>query len=266
MITNILRSLGLTQDEMKIFLQCLELGPQPASRIAKICEEPRNTIRSRLDGLVKKGVMVKTRRANTQYYATEKKENLIKHLKFKKLRMQEKIDEQIQLLEVYGDELSSRHFAKSRPKITFYEGMAGLEKVYEDTLSAKKGLKSWASVGDMFEAMPKYFQTYFERRKNKGIAMRSIHPDTESAKQRAAENKKELRQTALVPSETFQWTPEIQIYNNKVNIASWKEKLGIIIESDEIAEAMSAIFDMAFAGASHYNQVSGIENYEELTQ
>lgn len=266
MLINLLRSFQLTQKEITIFTKVLELGSQPASRIARICEMPRNTVRSILDALVKKGLMVKTSRANTQYYATEKKESLIRALKYKKMRLEEEIENQIQLLESYGEELSARHWAKSRPRITFYEGISGLEKVYEDTLTAKYGLKSWASTDDMLAAMPAYFKTYFRRRKEKGIPMRSIHPDTASAKEIAKNNLAQLRESALVPLEKFSWTPEVQIYNNRVNIASWKEKLGIIIESEEIADAMRSFFDMSFEAAKRYGKHGGIANYDELTQ
>ena len=266
MLTNFLKSFDLTQKEIKVFLKVLERGSQPASHVARVCEMPRNTVRSILDSLVKKGLMVKSRRANTQYYTTEKKENILRSLRLRKIRVQDDIDNQIGLLETYGDELSVRHWAKSRPRITFYEGLSGLEKVYEDTLTAKTGLKSWASTDELLDVMPAYFQTYFKRRASKEIPMRSIHPNTPSARAIAARNMTELRESALVPSEEFSWTPEVQIYNDKVNIASWKEKLGIIIESEEIADAMRTFFDMCFETAKSFGKHTGIKNYEELTK
>jgi hypothetical protein len=39
------------------------------------------------------------------------------------------------------------------------------------------------------------------------------------------------------------------MYDNKIMIASWKEKLGIIIESAEITDAMKKIFELALIGA-----------------
>lgn len=254
MLRAFLKTFQLTEKEISVFLKCLELGAQPASHIARVCEMPRNTVRSMLDNLVRKGLMVKTTRANTQYYATEKKENLMRMLKFKKLRTEEDIDNQLKLLEDYGEELSARHWATNRPRITFYEGISGLEKVYEDTLTAKDGLQSWASTDDMLAAMPDYFKTYFARRAKKGIHMRSIHPDTPAARKITSRNAEELRESALVPSEKFHWTPEIQVYGNKVNIASWKEKLGIIIESQEIADALKVIFDLSYEAAEKYEK------------
>ena len=264
MLQTILKSFQLTEKEVHVFLKVLSLGSQPASSIARVTELPRNTVRSILDNLVKRGLLVKSRRANTQYYAVESKESLVRSLRARQVRTQEELDRQIDLLERYGDELTNRHWATSRPKVTFYEGLAGLEKVYEDTLTAKNGIKAWASYDDLYAGMPSYFPEYFKRRANKKIPMRSIHPDSLTARTHQKEDKKEFRDSALVPEERFHWTPEIQVYNNKINIASWKDKLGIIIESEEIASALRTIFDLSFEAAERYHHVSRAIPYEEL--
>lgn len=253
MIHNILRSFQLTEKEITVFLKVMELGTQPASQVARILEMPRNTVRSILDNLVKRGILVKTSRANTQYYSVEKKQNIIRMLKHRKLQLESKITKQIELLEKYGDEFDQSEEARSRPKITFYEGISGLKKTYEDTLTAKNGLRSWASIDDVHVGIPGYFPEYYKRRAQKGIHMRSIHPDTAIAHERILYDTEESRTSALIPQKIFHWTPEIQIYNDKINIASWKEKLGIIIESREIAEALGAIFEMSWETACRYS-------------
>jgi len=256
MLQTFLKSFQLTEKETKVFLKSLEMGALPASHIARVCEMPRNTVRSMLDVLVNKGLMVKSKRANTQYYATEKKENLMRMLKIKKLRTDEEIDAQMRLLEEYGEELSARHWATSRPRITFYEGSAGLEKVLEDTLTSKESLRSWASYDALMNVSPEYFANYFKRRAKKHIAMKSIHPDTPDARVGQARDHQEMRQSALVPADRFNWAPEIQVYENKINITSWKEKLGIIIESQEIADAMKVIFDLSYEAAEKYGKTT----------
>ena len=52
-----------------------------------------------------------------------------------------------------------------------------------------------------------------------------------------------------MPAKDFAFSPEINIYDNKVMIASWKDKLGVTIESKEIADAMKKIFELAWAEA-----------------
>ncbi len=246
MITNILSSFDLGNKEIKVFNKVLELWSQPASNIARVLEMPRNTVRSILDWLVKKTLLIKTNRANVQYYCVESKKNIIKYLKHKKVKTNEKIDEQISLLENYWDEFDLKFRSKTRPKITFYEWLDWIEKVYEDTLTASWEIKSWATFETMHWVLPKYFKTYYQKRAKKWIMIHSIHPDTEVSRERKRNDKKELRDSLLVPADKFHCSPEIQVYNDKVNIVSWKEKLWIIIESQEIAEAISSIFDLCF--------------------
>ncbi len=254
MLTNLLKSFQLNDKEIRVFLRALEFGPQPASAIARSCELPRNTVRGILDALVKKGLMVKTRRANTQYYGTETKENIIRTLTHKRESMEKEIARQMEMVEQYGSELSSRHYAHSRPTITFYEGTSGLEKVYEDTLTSKTGLRSWGSFDANKDALPEYFKSYYKRRAQKGITMKSIHPDTPLSREHQVMDKRELRESALVPTRRFSLTPEIQVYDDKVNIVSWKDKMGIIIESQEIADAVHAIFELSYEAAKRYGR------------
>ena len=94
-----------------------------------------------------------------------------------------------------------------------------------------------------------YFPQYYLRRAKKGISIRGIVPATPASEERAAHNIEEARDIALVPKDKFDITPDIEIYDNKVTIASWREKLGIIIESAEVAHAMKKVFELAFAEA-----------------
>ena len=76
--------------------------------------------------------------------------------------------------------------------------------------------------------------------------MRSIHPDTPLARAHFARGKEEYREAVLVDERKFNILPEVQVYNDKVNIVSFTEKLGIIIESHELALAFRAIFELCF--------------------
>jgi len=57
-----------------------------------------------------------------------------------------------------------------------------------------------------------------------------------------------------VPANKFNIDIEIDIFDNKVIIASWKENLAIIIESQKIADAQKKIFELAWEGAGKYQK------------
>jgi len=47
---------------------------------------------------------------------------------------------------------------------------------------------------------------------------------------------------------------EINIFANKVMIASFKDQIGVIIESADVAKTQRAVFELAWLGAEKYNQ------------
>ena len=251
MIKNVLQNIGLNEKEIEVYLVTLELGTQPASTIARRIKIPRNTTRFLLDKLVDKGLIKKTTRANTQLYTPEEPKNLINLYERQRVDLNSSIDTKIGQLKGVMAELESRYRPEStKPKITFYEGDDGLIKVYEDTLTSSEDLRSFANFDSMHGVLPDYFKTYYERRVKNQIKIRSIHPDTLLAREKTKDDKKEMRDSRLIPSDKYTFTPEIQLYNNKVNITSFKERLGIIIESQEIYEAMVAAFELAWKEAT----------------
>lgn len=251
MIDFILSNFDLNDKEILIIKKVLELGTQPASIIARSLDMPRNTVRTILDKLEKDGFIQKNSVEKTNYYSIEEKEILIRQLKIKQRKEFNKLQRQISIIQEHGDKLNSVHKSKSKPKVTFYEGTNGLEKAYEDTLTSSETINSWASFEGMHEGLPDYFETYYQRRAGNNIAIKSIHPSSKLAQDRIKNDSQEKRTSLIVDSKKFNWIPEIQVYDNKVNIASWKENIAVIIESEEIAEAMKNIFKLSWIGAKN---------------
>ncbi len=146
------------------------------------------------------------------------------------------------------------HARKNRPRIRFYEGDEGLKHVYEDTLTSSEPIRAYATIDDTHRALPTYFPDYYKRRAKKGITIRGIVPKTALGMERQSFDEEERRETAFVSPDKFYFSPEINIYDNKVMIASWREKLGIVIESEEIADAMKKIYELSWAEAKRMSK------------
>ncbi|MEK7617958.1 MAG: helix-turn-helix domain-containing protein [Patescibacteria group bacterium] len=240
-----LLSIGFSEKGASVYLALLELGKRTVSPIARKAGINRTTAYDVLDSLVGKGLVSVSGKEPLQEYVAESPDKIL-------LLAQREIESKQQHLkqaENLVPQLKSLHNISDRAKITFYEGKQGLEQVYEDTLTSHEQIRAYATYDDMEKALPGYFPKYFYRRAKKGIKIRAIFPHTEAGVKLAGQNKEQLRETAIVPIQDFYFTPEINIYDNKTMIASWKEKLGIIIESAEIADAMKKIFELAWAEA-----------------
>ncbi|KKR02244.1 hypothetical protein A2W67_00975 [Candidatus Nomurabacteria bacterium RIFCSPLOWO2_02_40_28] len=244
--------IGLSSKEAGVYLALLTLGHGTVSQISRRANINRTTGYDILDSLSAKGLVSISGKEPKQEYSAESPENLSKFIS-------EEIKEKNKILEKTEEiipELKSVHNIKDRPRVLFYEGRGGLEKVYEDTLTSTEPIRAYANVEHMTVGLPGYFPEYFKRRAQKGIFIRGIGPKTEDNLELAKRNTDEKRETALVPKDKYDFVPEINIYDNKVMIASWREQLGIIIESTEIANAMKVIYELAWAEAKRLEKES----------
>lgn len=249
-LESMLLLVGFSTKEICVYLALLELGKGTVSQIARKAGINRTTGYDILDGLVVKGVVSISGKEPKQEYNAESPEAIKKYIS----REIENKKQALAEVETIVPELTTLHNKTARPKVFFYEGKEGLEKVYEDTLSSHEEIRAYASVEDIQPTLPHYFPEYYKRRARKGIRIRAIFPESEDARERASLDLEEIRQSLIVPADKFGFHPEINIYDNKVMIASWREKLGIIIESSEIADAMKKIYELAWAEAKRLDK------------
>jgi sugar-specific transcriptional regulator TrmB len=240
-----LEFIGFSEKEVLVYLALLELGKGTVTQISHKAGINRPTGYHVLASLAVKELVRVSGKEPKQEYVAESPDQIEKLLAKKIESDQSFIKEARKII----PELKSMHNVVDRPKILFYEGKEGLEKVYEDTLSSHETIRAYANVSEMHDALPHYFPLYYKRRTDKGISIRAIVPTNKAGFERASQDAAEARQSALVSDDKYYFSPEINIYDNKVMIASWKEKLGIIIESHEIADAMKKVFELSWAEA-----------------
>jgi sugar-specific transcriptional regulator TrmB len=251
-LKNSLKELGFPEKEANVYLAILELGKGTVSQISRKADINRTTGYDILDSLVNKGLVSVSGKEPKQEFVAESPDKLKMFLEEQVARMKTHADRAEQLI----PKLQSIHNIGDRPRVRFYEGLEGLKEVYEDTLTAHEPIRAYATFDDMHRTLPHYFPEYYRRRAEKGISIRGIIPDTEAARDRVQRNREETRQTALVPADKYYFSPEIDVYDDKIMIASWREKLGIIIESKEIADAMKKIYELAWAEAKRLDEMN----------
>ncbi|OHA21243.1 MAG: hypothetical protein A2849_00390 [Candidatus Taylorbacteria bacterium RIFCSPHIGHO2_01_FULL_51_15] len=245
-----LQSLGFSEKEATVYVALLELGRGTVTEIARRAGINRTTGYDILDSLAGKGVVNISGKEPKQEYAAEPPEAVVQYLK-KELGVAK---ERIEKAEDFLPRLRSVHATQNRPRIKFYEGTEGLKQVYEDTLTSSEPIRAYANADEVQKGIPNYFPEYYKRRARKGISIRAIFPQTTAGIARSAFDFEEKREVAFVPADKYYFSPEINIYDNKVMIASWREKLGVIMESAEIADAMKKIYELAWAEAKRLDK------------
>ncbi len=243
-IKSVLSKLGLADKRADIYLACLESRGLTAYAIAKRIGLKRPTVYDILNTLMKEGLVYVSFKKNSKCYYPAEPEILLKKLK----KREKELNEVMPFLNSLYNKPNSK-----KPIIKYYEGVEGIKEMYDDSLaSLKKGDEMLVYCGqDVLNYLPKYVDQYVEQRVKKGIRVRGIYKKTKELQYYMKNNKEQLREVQIVNEELFTLNNEINIYNNKLAIASYnKEFFGILIESEEIYRSQRTIFELAWMGAN----------------
>lgn len=253
-ILETLQSIGFSDKEAKVYVELVRLGTQSASVIAKAAGINRTSTYDLLEALKERGVVQSIKKRSTTLFQALSPKELVHFLEREKTESIRKIEKQkAQIAEILPELTALENPYTHRPKVTFYEGANGLREAYEDTLNSTETILAYANVEEMHKGLPNFFPEYYHRRAvEKKIAIKAIMPDNAASKDRAKKDKLEKRKSVFVPKEDYDFSPEVNIYNNKVLIASWREKLAIIIESKEIADFHRKIYKLAWERAETF--------------
>jgi len=241
----LLEEFGLDEKEAKTYLANLELGPAKVLAIARLSGVGRVHTYNILDSLVHKGLASRTYRKEKMLFVARDPEVMVEITKNRAEIFRKKLPE-----------LKALSKSEKMPAIRLFEGDEGLKAIYEDSLTSKNDILSWGNVIHLEETLPEYFHRYYERRARKKIFIRSIVADSAEGREYQRQDPELCREIRLVPEEMLNIVPECYIYDNKVAYMSLQEKIGIIIESRDIAEAQRKLFELAWQRAGEKRQIN----------
>src|SRR3989344_9622128 len=188
-IRQLLKDSGFLEKEISIYLNILEMGRGTVAEISRKAGVNRSTGYVILDSLAGKNLVSISGKEPKQEYAALSPSNLVEYLSAQAEKQKMLADSAREVL----PELTSLYNVGDRPRVFFYEGLAGLEHVYEDSLTSKGDIYSTSTYEEMHETLPKYFSTYYERRAKKKIFIHTFVADTPLARDRKANDEKEYR-------------------------------------------------------------------------
>lgn len=245
-ILEALKQINIEGKKAEVYLACLESGEATAYLIAKKTGLKRPTVYDLIDQLMKEGLVYKSIEHGAKHFSPADPEKLIKLIR----------DKEAVIRSVIPDLKRLYHSPKTKPAIRYFNGREGIKEMYEDSLrTLKSGDTILVYVGeDGLSDLPNYVSEYVDRRVAKGIRVRGIFKRAKETMDYMVHNDEQLREAVILDQKYFPLDNEINIYANKVAIASYgQEMFGIIIESEEITNSQRAIFELAWLGARSIN-------------
>ena len=237
-----LKKIGLSENEAKVYLALLELGSSTAQTIAQKAGLKRPTTYVQLESLMKRGLTTSFEKGAKTMFRAEDPEHLKQVLEKEKEEQKERLAALENILPGLGNLYLS---AGERPRVRFFEGIEGLKTIQDEFLKTKESLiKSITNVDDVLKLFPEHEKNYIPKRVQRGIRSKFIYTSSKGdfLKKTDAEM---LRESKFVEHKKMPLSGDITIFGNKVKISSiLKRPFGIIIESEEIAKSLGAVFDL----------------------
>jgi len=217
---------GLTNNESKIYLALIDLGPSLAGQISRKTGLHRRTVYDSIEMLIQKGLVGYILENNRKLFSASNPNRIL-----------EIIQEKQNQISPFIEELNKRYSStKEKEQTNFYKGREGLKTIFEDQLGAKEILILNASP-KAYEILNFYFHWYDKTRKAKKIKSRIIATD---------------KKIKRIPLADIRYLPQkysnpvaLNIYDDKTAIILWaSEPIAILIKNKEIANAYKQYFEL----------------------
>lgn len=241
-----LQILGLSEKESAVYLAALELGPDTAQNLAKKAGINRPTTYVQIESLKKKGLMGEVEQGKKTLYVAETPERLEmlldlfeKDLQFKKTEVARILPSLIEMFAGQGD----------RPRVRFFKGKEATAAITKEYLNVKgKKIESLTNLDRVLDIFPKHPSDYTPKRIARGIKGYLIYT-RQAGPLPELNDPNKLREAKYISSERLPLLADINIFDDKVAISTYKEEpISIVIESKMIADTMRSVFYFIWNG------------------
>lgn len=249
-----LEKFNLSTSEAKVYVACLELGPEAVQKIAARAKLNRVSAYSVIETLITKGFLREEIIKNKRRISASPPMKLYDIIG----QRQEHLKRQEHLLETLVPELKSitKRGDSSKPNIIYYEGAEGLKNWATDVLSAKGELLEWTRIEAFVKPFEEYLDAvYFPEKFKRQIPTRFLFIDTPEA--RAYARDRYLANPAAAPMKARFVPPEhfpahacMVIYNDRFTIAFPPENKAIVVVDPIVTDFQRSIFEFGWQNAT----------------
>lgn len=246
MYDQVLQNLGLSPEQTAIYLTLLEKGPQGASQLAKNTQVKRTYVYNVVKSLASLGLASQEIKGKIATFSAASPDHLLTIAETQK----QKANQAQQTLEASLTNLQKLYSAQEvRPVIRYYQGLTGIQKIYDDIIYEGQDIILFRSLyDDSLPELNSLLARQIKRQINAGIHVHTVTPyDPETTRRTFLElDPQRLIHRHIVASHKFALPAQIIIYGPKVALISLKRPQNLIstlIDNQDIANTLRVIFD-----------------------
>jgi len=265
MYNNILTQLGLSPSESIVYECLLKNGQSTAGEIIKKTPLKRGVAYNILNDLIKKNLVSEKKikigkgKEKVAHFTPNHPEKLREYLegeKSKFTKIENTLDANLPSL------ISDFNLVSGKPGVRFFEGIEGIKKVLEDSLSAKDIVYSYTDIEAIVKYADKINKEYVQKRDALGIKKRGIVIDSPFARKYLKNYHQQTTDTKFIDHELFPFHTVMQIYDGKISYLTLSEtsKIAVIIEDKNIYQMHKSLFEFTWSKANTFDQLESFSN------
>ncbi len=241
---NLLEKLGLNENEAIVYNLLLSEGPKTPPEVATATGITRANSYFVLQSLMGMKLVERKERKKKFLYSPLDPHTLGDIIGKEK----REISEKEQVLQAVLPELSSLfNLQSNKPSVSYFEGIAGVKTLYNDSLLQKPGeVLVFRSPLDDDYLTKEFAEKQSLKMKSLGIKLRMISPETKPGVFTTVNGEEMLREIRYIKKHLFE--SEISIYNNRVAIVTYgKTKVSMLVENKELTNTLRSIFELLWS-------------------
>ena len=238
-----LNQLGLSPDEARVYEYLLGKGTTTAGDIIRHTEIKRGTAYNILSDLSAKGFIREDAASGVAKFACEHPSKIAELFE----RKRKTLEEAERSAEALLPALTSRwNLSYHRPAVRYFEGVEGIQKILDDSLSASETIRSYIDIETIIahEEFAKTNERYSAKRLKLGKSKKIIENDSPQTRAWGQKHSSPLTERRFV-HDLAKFHTVMQIYDNKVSYITVgnNQTIGVIIDDPSIYEMHRALFD-----------------------
>lgn len=264
---DLFRKAGLTDNESVVYEYLLRNGQSPAADIIKKTPLKRGVVYNTLADLKKKDLIDEIKVSSK---GTKGINRISAFIPNHPTKLRSFIEEQETRIEKACKELeasmpaitSDFNLSSGKPGVRYFEGVTGIKKVIEDTLTSKEPIYAYIDIEAIVKYVEKINRDYVKKREALRIQKRGIIVDSPFARNYLKNYFPDTTQSRFISSKGFPFNSVLQIYDNKVSYISFSDKqhIALLIEDPNIYRMHRSLYELNWENAKTLDQLPPFSN------
>jgi sugar-specific transcriptional regulator TrmB len=246
-LIQILKNIGLSENESKVYFSSISLGPSTILKIARSANIKRSTVYSVIETLKQQGLMYIEMRGFKKLYTATHPEQLEQILEKRQNAFKTYLPEFLSIYNLSGQE----------GVVKYYEGLEAVKSLYDQSLKLIRPHEDYLVITNQaqwFQLDESYFSTYIKRRAKLNIQTRLLFQDSPLAREHKRLEKNFHEEIKILPPGTALDIDMVLIPQMLIIHQLIAPIMAIVIENKSVIKMQKELFEIIWQSIKEENE------------